>query len=224
MKLTIGICIAAALAMAAFPASAQPREADVVVFDRQDFGGRLGTLDAARRDFGRTRMNDAIASMRIRRGTWEFCTEPGYRGQCRIYGPGEYRQLPSGEDDAYSSARPVAAREARRRDSRPPVYAAPPPVYAAPGTRGPPPGRGRIILFDATDYRGNSVVVDGRSAGAGQLGAIGQLRSIIIEGGNWRVCAGAHASGPGECQELVPGRYPNLPEALHGPLASVHLQ
>lgn len=217
MKFPIGICAALALAAIAFPACAQPREADVVVFDRQDFNGRLGTLTAARRDFGRSRMNDAIASMVVRRGHWEFCTESGYRGRCRVYGPGEYRSLPSGEDDAYSSARPVAAREARRR-------AAPPPVHAAPGPRGPPPGRARIILFDATDYRGRSVVVDGRSAGAGQLGAIGQLRSIIIEGGNWRVCAGAHASGPGQCQELVPGRYPNLPEALHGAPASVQLQ
>src|SRR5690606_2954010 len=83
---------------------------DVSLFDRRDFQGYIGALNDDTRNFDRHGLNDRVASIIVRRGRWEFCTDANYRGDCRVYGPGEYRSLPGGHDDAYSSARQAASR------------------------------------------------------------------------------------------------------------------
>lgn len=47
------------------------------------------------------------ASLRVESGTWQFCTELAFQGQCRVLGPGEYPYMPGGLTEGISSARQV---------------------------------------------------------------------------------------------------------------------
>ena len=48
---------------------------DVQVFDRQNFQGFLANIDRPTPDFDPLGYNDKIASIIVRRGDWEFCTD-----------------------------------------------------------------------------------------------------------------------------------------------------
>jgi hypothetical protein len=184
---------------------------DVSVFDAQDFRGFLATLSDPVRDFDRLGINDKVASLIVNRGTWEFCTDAQFRGTCHVYGPGEYRALP-GRDDAYSSARPVQPGS--------------PGVISPPIGRMPPDrwrgARPRIALFDANDFHGRSIWLDGPMDNLEFMDFNDCTRSIVVEVGTWRLCS--DAAGEGECHDLGPGRYPAIPRGLHGRLSSVRLR
>jgi hypothetical protein len=181
---------------------------DVSLFDARDFRGFLATLSDPARDFQRMGINDRVASIIVNRGTWEFCTDAQFRGACHVYGPGEYGALPSGQDDAYSSARPVAPGVGR--------------VSAAPPGKGPPDrwsaSRARIALFEGPEFQGRSIWLDGAIANLELVDFNDRARSVVVEGGTWRLCS--DAGGEGECHELAPGRYPAIPRGLQGRLSS----
>lgn len=195
--------LAAALAA---PAQAQPRDrddrdrGDVTLFDRQDFRGYLGSLDGPTPNFERHGFNDRAASIIVRRGRWEFCTDARYRGNCRVYGPGEHRTLHPGHDDAYSSARPVSR-----------------------------PGRGRgrdrgpaITLFDSANFSGRSMRVEGTLPNLEVVGFNDRAESVVVHEGRWRLCSDAH--GGGRCRDFGPGRYAVLPPELRSRLSSLRLR
>lgn len=48
------------------------------------------------------------SSLVVERGYWIFCGEPEYRGECRTFGPGEYRQLPPDFDNSIASGRRIS--------------------------------------------------------------------------------------------------------------------
>ncbi len=48
-----------------------------------------------------------VASMRIDGGHWMFCTDTQFHGDCRMFGPGEYADLPRDVDRRIASARRV---------------------------------------------------------------------------------------------------------------------
>ena len=43
-----------------------------------------------------TGFDPRAASLVVREGTWQGCTEPGYQGVCRLFSPGRYRDLEAG--------------------------------------------------------------------------------------------------------------------------------
>ena len=79
----------------------------VELFDGQNFQGRLGTLRGPTPNFEPLGMNDKVASLIVRRGTWEFCTDAFFKGTCRTVGPGRYGSLPREMDSKISSVRQV---------------------------------------------------------------------------------------------------------------------
>jgi hypothetical protein len=170
---------------------------DVVLYDRRNFDGVLRALDGPTPNFEPLGMNDRVSSIVVRRGPWEFCTDANYRGTCHVYGPGEYAVLPSGQGNAYSSARPV--------QSIP-----------------PPPGRARIRLYDGADFSGRALWLDQTTPNLEHTGFNDRVNSIIVESGRWRLCT--DANGRGACRELGPGRYPILPHELRSRISSVFLQ
>jgi hypothetical protein len=178
---------------------------DVSVFDAREFRGFLTTLSEAVRDFERLGINDRVASIIVNRGLWEFCTHAAFRGDCHVYGPGEYRSLPSGRDDAYSSARPVETANPVARN---------PPRGATPA----PGGRAQIAIFEGIDFQGRSILLTAPAANLELMDFNDRARSIVVEGGAWRLCSDANAEG--ECLEFGPGRYPALPRALSGRVSS----
>ena len=54
-----------------------------------------------------TGFNNTASSLRIESGYWLFCSEPNYQGDCRTFGPGDHRSMPSGFNDRISSGRQV---------------------------------------------------------------------------------------------------------------------
>ncbi len=51
--------------------------------------------------------NDRASSLVVERGYWIFCSEPGFGGECRTFGPGRYEQLPPDLDNRISSGRRI---------------------------------------------------------------------------------------------------------------------
>lgn len=52
--------------------------------------------------------NDQASSLRVDSGYWIFCSEPGFRGECRTFGPGDYARLPPELNNRISSGRRIA--------------------------------------------------------------------------------------------------------------------
>jgi len=64
------------------------------LFEGGNFTGRNFVLEGSVRDLGDTGFNAGAASLRVYSGTFQFCSEVDFRGTCRTFGPGEYRNLP----------------------------------------------------------------------------------------------------------------------------------
>jgi hypothetical protein len=83
------------------------RWASATLYGRPDFMGRAVTLDREGAE-DLANFNDRASSLKVERGYWIFCSEPQFRGECRTFGPGEYRQLPPGLDNRISSGRRIS--------------------------------------------------------------------------------------------------------------------
>jgi hypothetical protein len=180
--------------------------AEVSVFDRRDFQGPLRTLREATPNFEPLGFNDAIASIIVRRGTWEFCTDAMFGGDCRTYGPGQYPSLPGGHDDRYSSARPVEGGWARGRQGK------------EPGGEGP----ARIRLFEYGQFAGRSIWLGANTPDFERIGFNDRAESVIVEGGSWTLCSDANQRG--ECRVFRPGQYPVLPPELRSRISSAYVR
>jgi hypothetical protein len=179
---------------------------EVSVFDRRDFQGPLRTLREVTPNFEPLGFNDAIASIVVRRGTWEFCTDAFFRGECRTYGPGQYPSLPRGHDDRYSSARPV---EGGWQGAGPPREQ---------WSQGP----ARIRLFEYGQFAGRSIWLGANTPDFDRIGFNDRAESVIVEGGNWTLCSDANQGG--ECRVFRPGQYPVLPPELRSRVSSAYLR
>jgi len=56
----------------------------------------------------RTGFNDKARSLRVESGYWIFCSDADFKGNCHTYGPGDYPNLPSGQNHSISSGRQVS--------------------------------------------------------------------------------------------------------------------
>ena len=77
------------------------------LYGRQDFRGRSLRLDNNERDLARHEFGNRASSVIVHEGVWELCTEPGYRGRCRVFEPGRYESLGRRLEDRISSVRRV---------------------------------------------------------------------------------------------------------------------
>jgi hypothetical protein len=67
-------------------------------------------------DLDRTGFNDKARSLRIESGYWIFCSDANFQGDCHTYGPGDYPNLPSGQNHSISSGRRVSSNYPYRSD------------------------------------------------------------------------------------------------------------
>ena len=65
----------------------------LVLFSAPRFMGRSHELAQDAHATLVTSFHAPPASLVVREGTWQLCTEPGYQGTCRIYRPGRYLDL-----------------------------------------------------------------------------------------------------------------------------------
>lgn len=191
----------------------QGGEGEVVLYDRTGFNRPIGTLRGPTPNFEPLGFNDAAASIIVRRGTWQFCADANYRGECHVYGPGQYATLP-GNDDRYSSARPVY--------DRPPSWPSNPSAPVRPPYPGEEPDwggqRARLRLFDYPGFDGRTVVLDRANSNFDRMGFNDRAESMIVEGGEWRVCTDANYRG--SCRTFPPGRYGQLPPGFRASVSS----
>jgi hypothetical protein len=69
--------------------------ARVVLYQYSNFRGRSLVID--RPEVPRLTaayFDDGAASLRVEGGAWMFCSDAGYSGRCRTFGPGDYASLP----------------------------------------------------------------------------------------------------------------------------------
>jgi hypothetical protein len=83
--------------------------ARAVLYSNSDFRGDRYVVDSDYvADLGNTGFNDRAQSLRIERGYWIFCSDAGFRGTCRTFGPGGYANLPQGLNNRVSSGRRIS--------------------------------------------------------------------------------------------------------------------
>jgi len=169
----------------------------VQLYGQPNFRGRTIQIDQPATSFTNENFNDRASSLIVQNGTWELCTDVGYRGTCRTFTPGRYATLGSGMTKELSSARPVTD------DAEDVDEAANPP----------------IVLFAQEGSRGRSIAIASDVADLKRARFDNAARSAVIENGNWEFCSEANYRGT--CQVLSPGEFPRLAPGLYGSISSV---
>jgi hypothetical protein len=81
----------------------------VVLYDQPGLNGRRIVIDEEFvPNLAASGFNDRVSSLRVERGYWLFCSDAGFQGTCRTFGPGDYAQLPPGLNDRISSGRRIS--------------------------------------------------------------------------------------------------------------------
>ena len=164
----------------------------IQLFGRPGFGGRSLTLESDSAALARSNFDDRAASVVVTRGTWELCSEPDYRGDCRTFAPGRYGDLGYGMAREISSARLVRP----LRDA---------PVVRSPGWPAPGEGPARAVLYRERGLKGPSLAVAGAVNDLARSNFSNAISSMIVESGTWIACRETYFRG--ECQTFGPGRY-----------------
>jgi len=80
-----------------------------VLFSSYNLTGETFVVGAGgARNLDRAGFNDKARSLRVESGYWLFCSDADYQGNCHTYGPGDYPNLPSGQNHSISSGRQVS--------------------------------------------------------------------------------------------------------------------
>ena len=98
-------------------------QAQVTIYENNDFQGRSFTTQRQVNDFARSGFNDRASSIVVTSERWEVCEDIRFGGQCVVLRPGRYPSLAAmGVNDRLSSVRTVEW-NARVEDNR---FAPPP--------------------------------------------------------------------------------------------------
>ena len=174
-------------------------------FDQREYSGQSLLLDADSENFFTAGFNDRAVSIIISGGTWELCTDAGYRGECRIYTPGRYGDLGLGMAREISSARLVSGNQ---------DY----PNLNGGGADGNN-NVGKLVLYDADGFLGRGMSISGNVASLERTGFNDATQSIVIEQGTWEFCTDADFRGA--CRVLGPGYYRRLDPELYRTISSI---
>ena len=186
-------------------------EPSVMLFEAPEMGGRSISLRSDANNFVPLGFNDRTQSMVIRGGTWEFCRDTEFRGQCRTFGPGEYRNLDRGFNRSISSARQVGDGYNRggdygQRDGQRDGYG----QREGNGQRDGYDQRdaGAVVLFEGQGFGGERMPINNEIRSLTDVNFNDRAGSIVVQTGQWEFCE--HSEFRGQCQVLGPGRYDRL--------------
>lgn len=183
-----------------------PGDGAIVMFDQEGFRGRGFGIDSAISDLDPAGFNDRARSLIVKSGIWEVCTDPDFRGRCRIFPKGEYPALDLGLNDQISSARPAAY---KGNDWSPGGGA----WYGA--------GNGSIILYENDNFDGKSRTLERQAANFDQIGFNDMVSSLVVRRGLWELCTDAEFRGT--CRVYRPGEYPSVGPRLNDQFSSARL-
>ncbi len=81
----------------------------VILYEQSGFGGRrVIVTNEFVPNFSNLGFNDRASSLRVERGYWMFCSDAGFQGTCRTFGPGDHPTLPGGLNNRISSGRRIS--------------------------------------------------------------------------------------------------------------------
>ena len=145
-------------------------------------------------------LNDTISSVQIDGGTWKFCSDVGYRGNCQTLGPGSYNNLSSlGLQDSISSVQLVSGGSSSGSGS-------------GSGSGGSGSGSssptGLITVYFDPNYGGTSASFSQSMADLIPRGLNDMISSVRIQSGTWKLCSDVGYRG--HCRTLGPGSYSDL--------------
>jgi len=178
---------------------------ELTLFEDDNFRGRAVTVRETTDDLSRLGFNDKVSSIMVRSGTWEVCTDAGFRGNCKTLAPGEYRSMP-GMNDAISSVR----EDGRGNDNH----------GWRPGRdpdRGNGYGNGRGASLELYSNNG-AARLDRDNSNFVTIGFNDRTTGISISNGYWQLCS--DASYQGTCRIFGPGRHDDLGRGLEGRVSS----
>lgn len=170
------------------PAPAADGSARVILFSGENFRGDSVALSGAIGTLDRAGFDDAAASVIVEGGRWMFCTEPYFRGECKVMAPGRYRLRDAGLHRSVSSLRPVGAAD-----------------VAATPRRNPDAD---IELFLEPDFRGRAFASKRDISNLGPTNYNDTVASVVVNSGQWELCTDGEYRG--RCVVFGPGRHPNL--------------
>ena len=193
MKRTV---IATALALL-FAGTAQAATTEFQIFKQNNFRGPShtvkGEVNVLEGGFAREG-----ASLRVKGGYWEACTGDRFKGDCRVFAPGDYPSLEPAWHQRITSVRFLGtdpkharkeARENEREDRREARREA----------------RGTVDLYGGQDFRGRSVRIEGNERDLATQGFDGRASSLVVHDGVWELCS--EPGFAGNCRTFRPGEY-----------------
>lgn len=187
-----------------FACVAVARAQDVELYEQPRFAGMRVSFSQDAPNLAAYGMAGRVASVVVRRGQWEFCTQPGYGGVCVAVGPGRYAELPPAFRGTLNSVRNAA--DSMTNAPRGPTQPFPVPgVPGSPGGRPPMPSNEAITLFQDADFSGRQVSLSEANPRLSTLDYNDAALSIEIRRGRWQLCE--HADFFGECQVFGRGRH-----------------
>lgn len=170
----------------------------IMLYDEPLFRGRSLSVKDSVENLRSRNFHDRAESVQIVSGTWELCSEPGFR-RCQTVSSDVAHLSTLGLNKKLSSVRPVGW-EGGGAGSYPQSY----------------PSEARLVLFEDEGYRGPSLVLDTSTGNLGRFAA--RARSLQVVSGTWLVCDGPRFSG--RCEE-VSSSVPDLYQwGLTGPIRS----
>ena len=168
---------------AAFPVAG----ASIALYESDSFRGRSFVADQTISNFANVGFNDRAASVIIRSGSWQLCTDAYFRGRCVTLGPGDYPTLRSmALENQVSSARELD--------------------WLGGGGGAAKPG-GRVELFSGKLFEGRAFVVDGAIANLPR-DFNDRAQSMIVHDGYWEICEDIDFRGG--CEVYDAGRHADL--------------
>lgn len=200
---------AAALLLAG---AAQAATTELVIYKQPGFRGESHVVkgEVANLEGGFAR---AGASLMVRGGYWEVCTDDHFRGECRVLAPGDYPSLGGALDRRIVSVR-FAGTDARVASGK---------VLVQPGDvqrearyeprEAPRHGRwrlaeGSVDLYGQPDFRGRSVRIEGSEHDLAERRFDGRASSMVVHEGRWQLCT--EPGFEGNCRTFGPGEYAYL--------------
>ena len=169
-------------------------QAGLTVWRDKSQSGPSQHVDHAVPDLRKMSLDDQISSLSADE-PWLVCSEPRYKGECRLIEGTVDNLHGSGMNDRISSARPAPQGRAKGWEQRYGRLGVP--SNAAPDDSAP---RAAIRVFEHQDYRGTSQVFDRPIGNLANFGLANQITSVQIEGGDWQACNAPNFSG--ECVVL----------------------
>ena len=204
----------ALLCAAAFLTHAAAQAGELTLFEDDNFRGRAVTVRETTDDLSRVGFNDKVSSIMVRSGTWDVCSDAGFRGNCKTLTPGEYRSMP-GMNDAISSVREVGRNDGRgdgRGDGHRPDRD---------WGHGNDGRRASLEVYSGAGQNGGSARLDRDNGNFATIGFNDRATSIVIDGGYWQLCSDANYQGT--CRVFGPGRHDDLGRGLDGRVSSARM-